>query len=84
MAFGSTPVIIGAKTEPSPIPFDIGKMEDDQIIALAALVIILLTTTQRPPVQWTRQWILRRTRLGAYHALMQEMQVEDQFLHDSN
>ena len=50
---------------------------EEQLIALLATVIICMTMRRRCPAAGTRPWILRRARLGACHALVQELVDED-------
>ena len=55
----------------------------DEDVCIAALCVIIIAAgalqhkCQKKGRVWTRPWIDRRDRLGAYHALMQELRDED-------
>jgi hypothetical protein len=62
-------------------PFNTETQDEDVCIAALCVIIIAAGALQRQYQRkrriWTRPWIERRDRLGAYHALMQELRDED-------
>ena len=60
-------------------------MEDVGLRTLAASQVIFTVIKRRQrrrrrfkPREWVQQWILKREQLGAYHGLLQELQVRDE------
>ena len=58
-------------------------MENDDFVALIYILIIaaachIIRSNQRGRRIWVRPWIQRRREVGAYHALMRELEQEDQ------
>ena len=58
-------------------------MENDDFVAPIYILMIaaachIICNNQRGRRIWTRPWIQRRREVGAYHALMRELEQEDQ------
>ena len=58
-------------------------MENDDFAApiyilMIAAVCHIICNNQRGQRTWVRLWIQRRREVGAYHALMRELEQEDQ------
>ena len=51
---------------------------DDELIGLALAVVARRRRRRRRRRWWVRPWLQRRLQHGAYHALLQELYVEDE------
>jgi hypothetical protein len=58
-------------------------MENDECVAPIYILMIaaachIIRNNQRDRWTWVRPWIQRRREVGAYHALLRELEQEDQ------
>ncbi|XP_015905945.1 uncharacterized protein [Parasteatoda tepidariorum] len=54
----------------------------DEIIALSATIMAVAAASamkkkEKKRSKWSREWLLRRNKMGAYHSLMAELKLED-------
>ena len=57
---------------------EIEEEEDDVLIMMSAVWFLMIRRHRKTErTLWTRNWLLRREDLGAYHTLLQELKQED-------